>query len=361
MPAMPTTTAYFFDRAYWAGFIDELPRNEEYLGFSIFPEQDVPTDRLEWDRLFSGGGLAPFVAPGAESPLIDREQRSKQWLEVVYMRLKAALNEHDVRSVLEWIGDPNGNTQQGAMRRSAMANIERQVADISKRVDARLEWLQMGMLQGGVTVTANIGSAREGTSNVQFTIAQSVKTVTASPLWTDTVNSDPLLDMQNWFDVTTLGVSPRPRVMIVPHKVLLNISRNQKLARQMFANTPALPTTMSLQATKQYVSSELGLELVEYDAVYRTRTYSGTTRTWSWTDTRFLPDNKVLFLPSRVVGNTFTAPSAYADWATGKFTWTHNPIRAEQIIEPLVWEVGCGYYGLPGIERPETVICATVG
>jgi hypothetical protein len=349
MPYQPDMVDILNPRV-WTGVVRETPVPADYIFQQFLPFRDVPGDRLEWDILTAENPMAPFVAVDAESPRMDDELIRRAWADIVYIRLKRSLKESDVRIIRELGGAPP-TSQAGQMAQAARAKIAREGVRLSNAVDARVEWLRVRALLGSIVVNADSGFG----SQVRFTITVPVVTRTAATLWTDTANSDPIGDMETWFKDFPFDFAH----MIASREVFFNLSRNQKLLRQMFAGVGGGtdPTRVSVQQVMRLISDELGLEGHRYDAKYTERGDTGSAVTI--TAAPFLPPNKVIFLPREAVGYFATAPAPQNNYQTGKFAWMDESGRTLP-MDPYRIELGVGIYGLPVIEQPGKVLVATV-
>jgi hypothetical protein len=356
MPTVPNAVD-FMDPRLWTGIVQDLPIPEDYLGLDLLPMRDVPGDRLQWDIFKNENPIAPFVALDAESPRMDDEIITSAFADIAYIRFKRVLYEHDLRILREFGQGPVRSVDQpGAMEMMANAarnKILRQGERLSRSVDARIEWLCINSLLGSVSVSAN------SYSQVQMGYTYPVMTVTPGyGTWDDTTNSDPLRDMNDWFTDLLFDVG----TMVAGRKVFSYLMRNANMRRQLFVGAgitaATLPSIVTRNVVEGFLRQELGIQARFYDARYTTRTDSGTGVTV--TMSKFLPDNKVIFLPTERVGYTASAPAPQNNYKTGKFAWTVDPSAPGARKDPWVHELGVGFYGLPVLELPQRVMVATV-
>lgn len=359
---MPYTPNFmeFSNPAFWTGFVRDLPIPEDYIGGNWFPVRQVPAYNLTWDFISTESPLAPFVAPGVESPLIDRDQQIKRyWARVAFMRYKAVLDEEDISWLRAFGDDPNAPVVAGNMARAARSEMARVAEKLRRSVDARMEWMGISSMLGALVVTPT-QAENVGKSAVSFTVPYPVRTVTATPLWSDHVNADPILDLATWsYDPN--NTFRRPTTMIMSTPVLFDLQQNQKLLRTGFlqqgATAAQLPAVMSPDQTLQIFRSAYGLNIVVYDARYTTRTYTGAT--WVRNLVRFLPARSVILLPGSPIGYFADAPVPPNNWQSGMFAWTVTPEDSGR-IDPWIHEMGVMRHGIPIMERPQDVLVATV-
>lgn len=361
-PPLPAINDYLHPRIY-QGLLQEIPLIQELIGVrDYFPVREVPGDRLIFDLVKHHAPLAAFTAPGAESPRLDpRPVYQQVSVDAAYVRSKVALRENDVRILRQFGGAPV-TSLQGQMAQAARAKIADESLVLSQSVDRRMEKMCIDTLMGALTVTP---ASEPGVSEVSFTISYPVNTVQAgdaagannSKLWSD-ITSDPLADVQNWFQTLRYNMA----TMIVSRRVMNLLSRNTTLRGNILINTPVgQPTVLPQAAIQRFISSEMGLNVVVYDSQYTVRSWALSSNVLTPTDTayRYLPDNKVIFLPAGPQGFFASSPAPQNDYQSGKFLFPLDP-EVTGRKDPWIYEVVCGIYGLPVPEYPDRIYVATV-
>lgn len=355
MPTMPNVMDLLSPRIY-TGVVRDLPKPPELLGFGFLPEQSFDGDKLEWDVVKGELQIAPMVAPGAESPLMDVEQMlTRYWAETAYIRFKTQLREGDVRNLRDFGADQAG-TRTGNMAQTARNEINRRIKVLNDSVDYRLEYLQMASLLGSVVVSPT-QPENVGKPPVSFSITYPVRTVTAFPEWDETATADPYLDMRTWFAALKTW---RPARVLLSQQALFHLSRNEAIARLMLPMnniTNAIPSILSEAAIGTFFAG-LNLQVIVYDSQYTTRTYA-SDGTFTIDLARFLPENKAIFLPAEPLGLTATTPAPQNNWQTGKFAFPLDPEETGR-KDPWIYEYVVGYYGFPLLQKPDRVLVATL-
>jgi hypothetical protein len=103
------------------------------------------------------------------------------------------------------------------------------------------------------------------------------------------------------------------------------------------------------QAAIDIVQQQTGLQFVEYDSVYRTRSVGSTTVTLN----RFVPENRVIFLPDEGDINEFdetglgfgkflTSPHPAGNWTPGYYEW-----EKDFGVDPWGLDAGTGIKTFP--------------
>src|SRR5215471_8167972 len=307
----------FFSPYVWTGFVRDLPIPADFVGYTYLPSRDVPADKITWDVLKAELELAPFVAPDAESPRMQGMVITEAWAEIAYLRYKRAYKESDLRIVRDFGMAPQ-NSLAASMRDAAESQIARDMVRLNDAIDARIEWMQLKALLG------LIQAPPDARSDVNFTLTYPVVQVTPAALWSDLVNSDPINDVETWYQDARFA----PAVAIMSRQTFYNISRNQKMIRQfgfssgvVAGNMPTLIVPGDVQRTW---SEALGIQVVVYNNFYTTRPPGPPTAPVAPTLNRILPQNKVIFIPTEQVGYTATAPAVQNNYAAGKYSWTRS-------------------------------------
>ena len=345
----------FMQTKYLTGIVRSGDVDTNYIGNRWFPFKDTPTDEFrEWLQL-DENPLAPHVAIDSETPIIPADMFNLVQGGIAYIRYKARFSESDLRVFTEIpvYGGPTslGNQMRVEGERKIMSKVEM----LSNSVDARLEYLALNALQGSIaydSVSSN--------GNIQYTVAMggtfhSSNRKTASPLW-DGSSPLPVTDLIGWIGEVEDLTGVAPTTMICSPKTLRTLGQITGI-RQLWGSLRSTGVTPAGLAATQVAGalSLIGIdEVIVYKARYTTRTEAGSgvvTRT----RTRFLPENRILLVPSTPLGFMMTAPAAANNFSTGKFAWTK---RQE---DPWVVEVGAGIYAFPFMNNNQhKVLEATV-
>lgn len=339
----------FTNPRYYTGLVQSLKPPTNHIGDRYLPRRGMPGDQIEFEEMLFRSPIAPFVALATESPRLGEGATRHRWADAFYTRFKRSLDERDLRW-LRLFGDAPDTTPQGGMAAAARRRLDKAATDLDEAIENRIEWLQINSLRGSLIKLA------DSYSSIEFAITYPVVTQTANALWSDATNGDPMTDIATWLQ----GIYWTASRVITSAKVIWNLQRSAKIRTDLFANTPSGSATRAAVGRNtilEMLRGEFGLEVEVYDAQYTTYTYDGTTPIE--TPTRFMPETEFLILPAGEIGTTWEAPAAQNNYATGKFTWIDEPgVNVKQ--DPWVTELGEGWYGVPVIQRPQTIIRATV-
>lgn len=332
------------------GTIRELEPPQGHIGTQLLaPYQEVGSDDVIFDyaRGLTQEGLAPARAEDAESELAQKDISAVGVgrASVIDWALKDHYTASDVTRFREslLLAARLGQSQEqlpltiGNPLEEFRARLAREERLRVRKLDNRLEWMIMTSLD-----TAGI-AYNDG--RIKFSIdwirpANQSNQAPAGGTW-DLTTSDPIGAIQavQEFMFDLYGV--RMTRAIVSRKVINSIVNSDRFAARsgLVGGTGALPVDPNylidgwgVAAATAVVQRATNLQLIEYDSVYRTRPIGSTTVT----NTRFLSDKKVYFLPDAGdldelddaigFGRTLTSPHPEGNWQAGTYEWERETV-----------------------------------
>lgn len=362
------------------GVIREIIPPETHIGLAtIAPLLSVPTDDVIFQ--YAQGitdGLSPARAEDAESETYQRDDTflTEGRASVIDWAIKDRYTSSDVTRYREWLEIQEQMRDTGRLPLLATSategwqeRIARDTLRRRRRLDNRLEWLIMTALSTG-SIAYNDGKIKftvdYGRPAQQMLVpggsltstAGGTVTMAASGWLKSDGTGDPIgdiLNLQNWaYD--TYGV--RLTRAIASRKVLSGLWASNKFNARTGLITQSGSTTVdpkyvidgwSPQAAQQIIENATQVKFIEYDSVYRTRPIgSGTV-----TANRFLPQNRVIFLPDEgdlsqfddtQIGfaKTLTSPHPAGNWQSGFYEWEKDHGQ-----DPWGYDVGTGIKAFP--------------
>lgn len=333
------------------GAIRERPVPNDHIGLQIAPWLDVETDDVIFDYIKDGlsEGLAPARAEDAEAELAQKDELlyGQGRAALIDWSLKDRYSASDVTRYREALfiqqqlrGAIGGGELPVNFTGRTQADFESRMArhDALRRrkLDNRIEWLIMTALETGA-ISYNDGK-------IKFTVnygrpSDQHNQAPAGGLW-GTTTSDPINDLlavqQTMFD----RYGFKPRRGIISTRILNNIWKSNNfllaLGVPLVGGTPSLPVSPNYLGLAGYtpegalavVERATGITFSVYDGFYRTRPIGSQT----FTNTRFVSDNKVILLPGdgdlgeiddTEVGfaKTLTSPHPEGNWSSGFYEW----------------------------------------
>lgn len=368
------------------GVIREIVPPQQHIGLSIAPFLEVETDDVIFE--YAQGltdGLSPARAEDAESELSQKDDTflSEGRASLLDWAIKDHYTSSDVNRYREWL-----TIQQqlrdthllpltaGSATEGWLQKLARDTARRKRKLDNRIEWMIMSALSTGqiayndgkIKFTVDYGrpSVTQGATANQaivpgatLTSADGGSITFAADDWIATNGlGDPIgeiLKLQNWaYD--TYGVHLTRA--IAGRKFLQNLWNSNKFTARTglitaSGSTPVDPKYVidgwSPSVAQQLIENATGVNFVEYDSVYRTRAVGSNTVT----NNRFLPANRIIFLPSEDdiaqfddtdigFAKVLTSPHPAGNWTAGFYEW-----EKEYGVDPWGYDIGSGIKAFP--------------
>lgn len=122
--------------------------------------------------------------------------------------------------------------------------------------------------------------------------ASQKETLVGGALWTDTVNSNPMYDLERWMDAVQDLCGERPTRAICTRKTFNYLKQNAKINTEL----NAVRLNVYDRTLKEFIMSKLDLEFMIYNET--AVNYDGST-------SLIYPDNKITLLPAGNIGNMY--------------------------------------------------------
>lgn len=359
------------------GVIREIEPPTTHVGLrEIAPWMPVQSD----DVIFGYAapevdGLAPARAEDAESELAQKDETvGTGRASIIDWAIKDHYDPSDVSRYREFLrlaeiasGGGSFPLSINNMTEDFQAKLARDTRRRRRRLDNRFEWLIWQALEEG-QIAYNDGK-------IKFTVpfgrpgAQTNAAPASAVLWNDPT-CDPIGDaiavqefMQDTYGVN-IGRAYASRKVI---NAIINSERFAARAgiASVGAGMPIDPRYLidgwGTAAARAVFERQTGIQLTEYDSVYRTRAV-GTTTT---VNNRFFSDNKILFLPSNAdvdelsdtdlgFARTLTSPHPEGNWGSGFYEWER------ETVDPWGRDMGTGCKGFPVFPHLDLTYTMTV-
>lgn len=355
------------------GVVREIAPPTEHIGTRLLaPFLSVQSD----DVIFSYAtpeveGLAPARAEDAESELAQKDDTvGTGRAALIDWAIKDHYDPSDVTRYREFLrlgelaaGGGDFPLTVNSMTEDFQAKVARDTRLRRRKLDNRIEWLIMTALEAG-EIVYNDGK-------IKFTVnygRPGGQTNVAPPGGTwDLTTSDPIGDaiaVQNYmFDTYGVNIDRA----IASRKVINAILNSDKFAaRTGLAPGARIDPRYIIDGWGPSAAAEVfqratGIQLIQYDAVYRTRALGSTTTV----NNRFFNDKKILFLPSQGdiaelsdtqigFGATLTSPHPEGNWTSGYYEWER------ETVDPWGRDVGTGIKAFPVFPHLELTYSMTV-
>lgn len=293
---------------------------------------------VEYDITFDDTGMTPPTGLNDPSPI-----REKQ------------IVKHMSFTNQEWREKKIIDREKIAKLRAPGTSLEQMWAEeymvecmieLNTRLETRFEWMRWQALTGGLVIPA---TANKPSFTIDYGVPSSNKP-TASTLWSNTENANPLADIDSW-KLLFRGTGARPKKIVVNQKTDSYLKQNasiQNLLRTTYGRDVLAADTLNFVMKNQLN----GLEYEVYDGGYLDDT---------GTFFPFIPDNAAIIVGEGMTGNLMdlvTSPNNYEDifnGHAGKFALT-KLIKGD----PDQWTAINGATALPKLKHANWHVFATV-
>lgn len=269
--------------SYWEENVQDRP---PYLGEELFPNDKKLGLDLKWIK--GANGLPVVLKPsGFDVGAVPRPRLGfdKLSAEMPFFKESVYIDE-ELRQQLNMVLETGNQAYIDAV-------VNRVFADemhLLEGARARREQMRMmALTTGAIAISANGQNY-----NYDYGMPADHKSeVTTS--WSDT-SSDPIEDMRKAMDKIEDDTGVRPTRAICTRKTWGYLRVNQKIIKSIFVLSNGQVTALSDARLSQYLTDELGLELIVYGKRYKND---------SGTPAQFVPDDTVVLFPEGTLGTTW--------------------------------------------------------
>lgn len=324
---------------------------EPYFGESKFPNVKQLGLRLSYIK---GANNAPvrLSASQFDADVIKLKRQGFEALsmEMPYFKNAYTMDETTRQDLL--LIQASGNT---AMRDIVMNRVFNDEARLVANARLTAETLRMEALTTGAIVIEDNGVSKAYDFGVP---AEQKVTLSGTNVWSDAENADPIKDINDWkLQLSQKGIALEEILM---NSTTLNLltkvqSIKDKVALYAISGSGATLTTATV---KQVILAETGVTIYVYDKGYM---LEGTF-------VKFVPDNLVVAMPSKTLGNTYfgTTP-AEADLMDGSkaadsvsVVETGVTLARDSNADPVWKRLIASMVCLPSFEEANSIVIATV-
>lgn len=275
-----------------ASVVTEAGSNKvAYLGAGLFPAKKKMGLDLKWIK--GHKGLAVSLAPSnfdAVSTIRSRQGMEISETQMAFFRESMLLKEADRQELLrvKEANDPYAQDVIGRIYDDAQtlvdgANVipERMIMQLLTPANGHPS---ISIQANGVTYAYNYDPSGDFAKN-------NFDALSGTDVWSDTVNSDPLADVENAKAKVQAQTGVEPKYMIINSVTLGYLKKNQKI-KDTIVNPTAGATYISAAKIKEVFSTELGITLLVYDKQYDN-------------GAKFFADGFATLIPEGQLGNTW--------------------------------------------------------
>lgn len=269
---------------YW---VEKANETEPFLGEELFPNDKQLGMKLSWLKGKSGSPVA--LRPSAlDADVIPRGRKGFEELldKMIFFKESYYIDE-ELRQELNMV-----NQMNNAQYRDVILNrVFDDTTDLIRGAAVRREIMRMQLLTTGAIKIAESGQDYD----VDYGLPENHKKTVATS-WSDVATADPIDDIEQAIAVVVEDTGVRPGRAILNSKTFRNLRQNAAIKATILGNNGnAGQAKLSKQSLLDYISEELGLDIVVYDKVYTDS--EGTSK--------FVPDNTFVLLPNTTLGKTW--------------------------------------------------------
>lgn len=176
--------------------------------------------------------------------------------------------------------------------------------------------------------------------------------------WTDATTSDPIKDIKAWQLQVENATGVRPNVLIMNSVTLANFEASENVKKSIFVLTSGVGFLDDATAGA-YIRRMTGCSVFVDDKGYT----NPSTKVWA----KFIPDNVVVLVPDKALGETaFGTTPAEADLMSGAtaaevaIVDTGVALTAEKLTDPVYTRLIVSQTTVPTLEVPKEIIIADV-
>lgn len=347
------------------GQIRDIEPPTTHIGLAtIAPWLEVASDDVIFDYVtVDTDGLAPARAEDSESELARKDDyvTGQGRASIVDWAIKDHYTASDVSRYREYLrlaelaAGGSFPLTVNSMTEDFASKLARDEARRRRKLDNRIEWLIMQGLSAG-TIAYNDGKIK---FSVDFgrPASQQAQAPASGTYASDT--HDPINDIiavqQHMSDAEGVDITRA----IVSKKFLFRAAQSSKFGLRAgyvpdgsggvsIVDPRYLIDGYGPEYAINMLKNATGIDFIVYDSVYRTRALGST----SVVNNRFIPENRVIFLPSEETlsefddtqigfAKTLTAPHPEGNWSAGFYEWER------ETVDPWGADRGTGVKAFP--------------
>lgn len=270
--------------AYWEEKTQDMP---PYLGEELFPADKKLGLKLDWIK--GAKGLPVVLKPSAfDAAAVPRARLGfdKLSAEMPFFKESTYIDE-ELRQSLNMVLETGNQLYIDAVMRRVFDDETRLLEGARAR---REEMRMMALTSGAISITAN-------GQNYEYDYGMpSSNMIDVDTGWSDIATADPIEDMRKAMDQIEDNTGVRPTRGVLSRKTWGYLRNNQKIIKSLFVLSNGQVASLSDARLTQYLSDELGLELIIYGKRYIDDAGAATP---------FIPDDTVVLFPDGNLGYTW--------------------------------------------------------
>ena len=339
--------------AYW----DNMPNTDTFMFEELFPAKKQLSNKLSYIKGRRGAPIA-IRASSYDAKVMPRSRQGfdKVESEIPFFKESIIIDE-ELRQKLNMVLATNNQ----AYIDSVLNEIFDDEIELLRGARATREKMRAQLISTGAISINNNGVAKDYDYGLEEW--QKVTLSTATDKWSDTVNSNPLEDLETWISTVKENTGSTPTRAIMATKTFNYIVKNENLRDSIYPLNGGTGIVTSAMA-KEAIKNLTGLTVYTYDDVYYPE---GTEKTKGATASRYFPENVVSLLPGTILGYTRfgTTPEesdllSSPNIANVKITDVGVAVTTMKKADPVNVETKVSQTVMPSFENGDKILIATV-
>ena len=276
---------------------NEVASNQiAYLGEGLFPTKKKMGLDLGWIK--TAKGLPVSLMPSAfdtKSTIRSREGIKIEDTEMAFFKESMLVKEKDEQDILRVV-DANDPYAKDVLNR--VFDDANTLIDGAKVVPERMI-MQLLASDGGhpsISISADGATYAYNYDADGSYAANNYHAYTGTSAWSDTVNSDPMADIEAALDVVEANTGSRPTKAIMSKATFNLLKQNKKVQNYILAQNATANVMVTDARVKEIISTELGVAIIVYTKQFKDE--NGVAQ-------KFYPDGFVTLIPDGALGNTW--------------------------------------------------------
>jgi len=256
-----------FDEFKWRAMtsaINQIKAAASLVKDLIFRESNPqPSEYIDVDVVIGGRKIAPFVSPIQGGIVVEKMGREMRSIRAPRIRLKKPFSAHELLTTRAPGAGfyTTGGSDAQAYRRKKVAQ---ELNDLkNNRIANTLEWMCCQALTGILSYEGENISFQ-----VDYKMPSSHKiTLTGTDLWSDTTDSDPIKNLDEWSNLIINALGFGPDLMIIGTNVA-NALRKHEDIRKLLDNRRENLGQLTWKATSNFIGNLNGIDIYRYGSKY---------------------------------------------------------------------------------------------
>lgn len=268
-----------------------------YLGSGFFPAKKKAGLDLKWIK--GHKGLPVSLMPSnfdAKSTFRDRLGIAIDETSMAFFRESMLIKEKDEQEMLR-VQDSNDPYAVQVLQN--IFNDSQTLIDGANVVPERMIMQLLAPLGGnmGIEISANeTNYTYNYDKNGDWKAKHYMAIIDTADKWSSADTCDPLMDIETALDNQENESGTRPEIAIMSQATFNMLKNSAKMRSAVLAQNITANVNMTAKRVKDFIAEEYGINIIVYNKKFKDE---------SGKESKFYPDNIVMFLPNGALGSTW--------------------------------------------------------